>query len=203
MVFIFFNVGSPVSLELCHASSWHQVPHVAIVCCEVEVCWTLTSPEIDQLLICQDSILTVENEWPCISHPELVSSIFSKMISSTYLRFENWSQWLWSWCGDGLPDNGGEVASFNKVIWSFCVPVQTLLAARTLFTGLACPLQRSQSKSVLSMLSAHLQCDRGQGRPPLVLQEVSLLTLAGALTLLAPVLHLGGEGREHLDRVCH
>ena len=53
---------------------------------------------------------------------------------------------------------------------------------------------------MLSTSVTHLQCDRGQGWPPLVLQEVSLLALARALTVLAPLLHLGGEGREHLDR---
>ena len=46
----------------------------------------------------------------------------------------------------------------------------------------------------------HLQCGGGEGRPPLVLQEVSLLAVARARGVLVPLLHLGGEGSEHLVR---
>ena len=46
----------------------------------------------------------------------------------------------------------------------------------------------------------HLQCGGGEGRAPLVLQEVSLLAVARARGVLVPLLHLGGEGREHLVR---
>ena len=60
----FLNLDSPVSLKLCHASSWHQIPHVTIVCSEVIVSWTLTSPEIDHLSICL--VFTHSGEWVAV-----------------------------------------------------------------------------------------------------------------------------------------
>ena len=122
------------------------------------------------------------------------------MISSTYLRLKN--REVDHDHDDDIPDDGGDVTPLDKVIRGVRVPVQTLLSTRTFLTGLSCTLHTSYLTSMI-MLSAsltHLQCDRGEGRPPLVLQEVSLLALARALTVLAPQLHLGGEGREHLDR---
>ena len=100
-------LDAPVTREFRHAGSWHQVPHVAIVCRVVIVSWALTRAVCQDLIFIMLTLLTVENEWPCISHPESVSPSFSKMISSTYLRscIDHlirawwWPTWWLGWCG--------------------------------------------------------------------------------------------------------
>ena len=86
------------------------------------------------------TILTVENEWPCISHSDSVSPSFSKMISSTYLRLKN--REVDHDHDVDIPDDGGDVTPLDKVISSVRVPVQTLLSTGTFLTGLSCSLHR-------------------------------------------------------------
>ena len=86
------------------------------------------------------TILTVENEWPCISHSDSVSPSFSKMISSTYLRLKN--REVDHDHDVDIPDDGGDVTPLDKVIRSVSVPVQTLLSTGTFLAGLSCSLHR-------------------------------------------------------------